>query len=101
MPMTARGIEVDRPTFEDRVIEQTASLQRLPDSFDRNPRYERNGGPWISLVQEYFIFRNSRPPPVPTTALQFSPRVDACWTPDHPHLSEVLHTIMPFQELPG
>lgn len=75
MPTTARRTESWQ--------RQTAAADCLPPAvarfFDRNPRYERNGGPWISLVQEYFIFRNSRPPPVPTTALQFSPRVDACW----------------------
>ena len=37
----------------------------------------------LASCKEYFIFRNSGP----CCTLQFSPRVDACWTPDRLHVS--------------
>ena len=69
---------------------------RLPRSprgspiLDRSPDMKATGGPWISLVQGYFIFRNSSLPTCLPPTFQFSTRVEACWTPDrpdHPYLS--------------
>ena len=81
-----------------RPIRLPPQLSRFFD--DRNPDMNARAVHGLASCKEYFIFRNSGRLLYLSASLQFSPRVDACWTPDRLHVSGSGADDIPIQEPP-